>query len=85
MLPASEQMSDRKIAKNYQFDSNKLYSKGQHLVQLKKIDEKEEGTSYQNPEDLRSITQTEEEDSDNDLGKEELLLKQLDQIGNTGK
>lgn len=52
---------------------------------MKKIEENEEGTSYQNPEDQRSITQTEEEDSDNDLGKEELLLKQLDQIGNTGK
>lgn len=43
-----------------------------------KIDEKDEGTSHQNMNEMRSITQTEEDESDNDLDKEELMLKQLD-------
>jgi hypothetical protein len=43
------------------------------------------GRASQNPEELYSKTQTEVDDSENDEDKEELLLRQLEQIGSTGK
>lgn len=87
MVASSEPFQEgNRVNKQLNFDNLNLHTHSSDREVLQNQNEYERlGRASQNPEELCSKTQTEMDDSEIDDDKEELLLRQLEQIGSTGK